>query len=202
MIILILFKKDCIWKLKIKIFRNFSPLSENPKPRSPLSFYPADQKILAYQRHLYIRRHVKYPGSANIPRNARNVFRVPEPSLSLSSNPFPPSRHSQRCRFPPVNNFARTVECTSPWTFYGTCFICVSVRFYRRPFLCFHTRARSSFRSKFPSDNGCKKRKSQCTQREWRRPPTRNFCLFYVSFHLSLSSSLLSFKHWINSLMN
>lgn len=90
MIISILFKRDCIWKLKIKIFRNFSPLSENPKPRSPLSFYPADQKILAYQRHLYIRRHVKYPGSANIPRNARNVLRVPEPSLSLSSNPFPP----------------------------------------------------------------------------------------------------------------
>jgi len=100
---------------------------------SLLPFYIVDRRILAYQWHLCTRRHVKYPGSANISRNARNVFRVPEPpfpplppppslslSLSLSFTPFPFA-----AVFPQWTIFTRTVECTSLWTFYGTCFMCV-----------------------------------------------------------------------------
>lgn len=54
-------------------------------------FIRPTKRILAYQRHLYIRRHVKYPGSANIPRNARNVLRVYRNHLSLSLSLLQPS---------------------------------------------------------------------------------------------------------------
>lgn len=65
----------------------------------------------------------------------------------------------------------------------------VSVRFYRRPFLCFHARSRARARSKFPSNGGYKKRKKKkknrsSQQREQRQPRARGFRLSYSSFNL------------------
>lgn len=138
-----------IFKLKLHLLSTSSFSVSSCLNLKSLYFYIVDRRILAYQWHLCTRRHVKYPGSANIPRNARNVFRVPEPpsllSLSLFSNPF--SIRSAAV-FPQwtISHVPLSVLASERFTALA---LYVSVRFYRRPFLCFHARAHGS-RSKFP----------------------------------------------------
>lgn len=83
-----------------------------------LPFYIIDQRIFAYQRYLHVCIHVGIL-AARIFREMLGAY------FAYRNHPCPALLRTQCCRFSPVNNFARTVECTSAWTFYGTCFICV-----------------------------------------------------------------------------
>lgn len=187
-------KKDVRWGYRPAALNWLSPLSYNLKPMFPrcrfISWTAGYSPINDIYTHvdtssiLAVRIFCEMPGT---------YFAYQNPLFS-SLTPNPPS-YSRCCRFSPVNNFARTVECTSPWTFYGTCFI--RVRAFLSPAIfmlsCPLARARARDQS-FPPTVDIKKRKKKERNRSSQQRSKGNleFAIFAFSTRFLISPSPLT----------